>query len=276
MKAVRSYIFVDEVKDVPATVHDAGQWIFLMGIGIPGNTINAVETRLSTVLQPLGSNGFHAKDSYKEKSPNFELMNAMSDIVASFRLPWFCFPFAKTWLTNPRLEILQKMQFNGWQPKVSNYEFAAFYFFLHCLNTFLLANSQLQQSSRLICDQGIRNSREGFSFEESEILKTIENVIFASRKQASLLALPDHIGYLFGKCRRELSRNNGEINLEPQDSNTPVQNECLKHINALINRGLFHRLDLCEWIDYENKRLERLNSKVDNNINEQNHDAHVN
>ena len=267
MKTVRSYIFVDEVKDVPTTVHDAGQWIFLIGIGIPANTIDAVEAKLSTVLQPLGSNGFHAKDSYKEKSPNFELMNAMTDIVSSFRLPWFCFPFAKAWLTSPKLENLQKMQFKGWQPKVSNYEFAAFYFFLHCLNTFLLTHSQLEQSSRLVCDQGIRNAREGFSFEESEILKTVENVIFASRKQVPLLALPDHIGYLFGKCRRELPRANGEINLEPKESNTAVQNECLKHISTLVNARLFHRFDLCEWIDDENKRLDKLNAKVDNNVN---------
>src|SRR5216684_6596880 len=116
MKTVRSYIFVDEVKDIPATVQDAGQWIFFFGVGIPANAVDAIEAKLSIVLQASGSTSFHAKDSYKEKSPNLDLMNAMTGIASSLHLPWICFPFSKQWLSNPRLDVLQKMEFRGWQP----------------------------------------------------------------------------------------------------------------------------------------------------------------
>lgn len=266
MKLVHSYVFVDEVKDVPATAKDAGQWIFLIGVGIPADAIVAVEAKLSSVLHPLGSNGFHAKDAYKEKCPDLQLMNSLTGIVSSFRLPWFCFPFAKQWLRNPRLEVLQKLEFKGWQPKVSNYEFVAFYLFLHCLNTILSEQSHLQQSTRLVCDQGIKHAREGFSFEDSETLSAIENVIFVNRKLAPLLGLPDHLGYLFGKCRRDLVRDTGEINLEPDERYTIVQNECLKHITTLAKQGLFCRLDLWEWINYENKRLDKLKMSVGSGV----------
>lgn len=258
MKTVRSYILVDEVKDV----QDSGPCIFLFGVGIPENAVDAIGTKLSIVVHPFGSNGFHAKDSYKEKSANLDLMNEMTGIISSFHLPCFCFPFAKHWLADPRLDVLQKMEFKGWQPNMSNYEFVAFYLFLHCLNSFLSGQNYLKQTSRLVCHQGIRDAREGFSFEESETLNTIENVIFASRKQCPLLALPDHLGYLFGKCRRDLLRDGGEINLEPNENNTPVQNECVKHTTSLTKAGLFYPINLWEWVDYKNKTADKLKVNV--------------
>jgi hypothetical protein len=253
---------VDEVKDVPSIVQRSGQFIFLNGVAIPADSLVTVERQFSTVMEFTQSNVFHAKDSYKEKSPNLPLMNAMTKIVSSFHLHWFCFPFAKNWLENPRLHVIRSMRFNSWQPKVSNYEFVAFYLFLHCLNTHLSAQTQLEPHFRLICEQGIMDARQGFSFEESTTLNTIENVNFASRKQAPLLALPDHLGYIFGKCRRDLVRQNGRIDLEPNEGNTIVQNECLRHITCLANGGLFHRFDLWEWIDHENKRVDKVEKNV--------------
>ena len=258
MKTVGSYIFVDEVKDVPTTVEQACQWIFLLGVGIPADALASVDEKLNPLLQSLSRNGFHAKDCYKEKSPDIRLMNAITDTILSFHLPCFCFPFAKAWLKSPRLNVLQKMEFNGWQPNIGNYEFVSFYLFLHCLNTLLQGQKQLEPCSRLVCDQGVRKAREGFCFDDSQTLKVVEKVIFASRKQASPLALPDHLGYLFGKCRRELLRENGKINLEPNENNTMVQNECLTHLTKLANCHLFNTLDLCSWIDYEDRRLDAI------------------
>ena len=265
-KSVVSYVFFDEVEDIPATVDKAGQWIFYIGVGIPAAIVGQVNTKVLALLDKLPNKTFHAKDIYKEKSSNLEFMREMSQVIFSYNLPCFCFPFAKSMLEDPNFKVLKEIKFNlqefesdPWRPKITNYKFVGYYLLIHCLNWYLPLHSTLSPYYELVFHQGIRDSGNGFNYDDSSILSSISKTCFANLNKVPLLALADHLNYLFGKCRRELVDDHGSIIVAPSCADNYLANECLKHLAFLSLKGQYHLIDLIEWKKYENNRLDNLN-----------------
>ncbi|MFZ1976999.1 MAG: hypothetical protein WAV76_03505, partial [Bacteroidota bacterium] len=133
------------------------------------------------------------------------------------------------------------------------------YLLIHCLNWYLPLHSTLSPCYELVFHQGIRDSGKGFDYKDSKILPSINKAYFASNNKVPLLALADHLNFLFGKCRRELVGDDGSIIIPQSGSDNQLANECLKHLAFLSLKGQYHLIDLVEWKNYDNNRLDGLN-----------------
>jgi hypothetical protein len=249
MKTVGSYVFVDEVKDNAETAAQAGHWHYLMGIGVSCENKTSVELEVIEATKSLGTKGFHARKQYKAKSPNVELMRSLTAIILRNQLPWFCFPFGKEWLNHPRLAELKKYKPIGWQLNPLNHEQVAFLFMIHLVNWHLPNDTKLAPSCRMYFDDGLMDQNTGLDFRESTILQNIECIEFTTQKRQPLIILADHIGFLFGRCRREIQYDGNRVVINANRSHSVLLNECSNQMIQMLQRKLFIYMDLGKWID---------------------------
>lgn len=152
VKLVNSYFFVDEIKENINICNKPKLSITFIAIGIKHSFINSLEQQLNAIIRPLNCKYFHAKDVYKEKSANLEIMNSLTDLSCSYNLHCFQFSFAKDWLNHPKLNALKQIKWTDWTVNTTNYEQVAFYLFYHCLNTYI-PSTNLQPKYRLVFHQ---------------------------------------------------------------------------------------------------------------------------
>jgi len=200
---IEKYLFVDEVEFPQIGQRELS--FYFLGIEIDADKIDEIENQLSSTLVAFKEKGFHARDVYKPEQ-NQDIMIMLNKIILDNKLKIFCFPFVKEWLKRIEFSTIKDYDFGSWVnfPR-DNYRALSLFFFLHTLNYHLTVKENQKTLSRIIFDADWQN-RNSILENGGEVFKTIGNVYFTKQNQAIVLALADHIAYLFISTNSKIRR----------------------------------------------------------------------
>lgn len=247
---VNNFVFVDEIE------HNVNNnpTLFYMCLVVIKREEKLISDKVNNLLLPLGEKGFHAKRIYKKNSPNLALMKEMTEFIIDNKINWFCFSYSKIFKDSPRLKVLKEVEFSDWKPNIDNYREVGFYFLLHSLNSFL-SELNYKPDYQLVFDEDVLKKYCQI-IPGRGILKHIYSVCGVSPKQAPIINLCDHVGYLFGKCLRDAEFKDGKIDYKQYGNKSLFVQECLSHVLEFARRRQFHYRSIWDWIDFENNILD--------------------
>lgn len=252
MRIVNNYVFIDEVE------HNVenNPTMFYMCIVIIEREVDLINRLVIEMLSPLGNKGFHAKKVYKKNSQFKNLTTELTNLIIDNKLLCICFSYSKKYTHSPRLKVLQEISFKGWDFDIQNYRQVGYYFLLHVLNSYLFELGYMKKY-RLVVDEDVLKKYHIMYPGENGVLNNIEGIYGASPKQAPILNLSDHIGFLFGKCLRSLEINDSKMCFKPVESQIEIFRLCRDNLFDIASRGLFKYYDIWNWIDYENNKTSK-------------------
>jgi hypothetical protein len=246
IKRVNNFIFVDEIE----YNENNNPVLYYFGTTVIEKELNFVENQIINIISNLNAKSFHANRNYKKNKTDYKLMDKMSDVIIKNRLVIFCFSFSKKSLDDKRLEVLKDINTKGWNLDINNYRAVALYLFFHVLNTYLV-DLNIKPFYRLIVAEDFIKKYNQIEF-IGGVIKNIEKVCFVSAKQAPLVNLCDHLGYLFGKCLREINDFKNIENLIPNKKYSQITNHALNLFIYLSKFKFFHYRNIWEWLEKEN------------------------
>ncbi|TAL33130.1 MAG: hypothetical protein EPN93_13915 [Spirochaetes bacterium] len=234
LENIKSYIFIDETK-FNTLNNDIDNSLYYFGIIVPKEIITKIETDFLNLINH-SHKGFHAKDEYKEKNVNSDLMKAMTDLIINNKLICLAFKYDKDFLYE-KTKILKRLNFEV--NRLNNHEFQALFWFIQVVEFYF--NTKLIEKINFpllaFFDRGVYgiNEIEGKQLDS----KYIEQMLFVKRNKIKLLSLPDHFGYIFRKCR---SKNRNDLN-------TKLNNSIyVQELIRITNNYLFYYLDFDEYL----------------------------
>lgn len=250
---IKTILFVDEIKFSKKN-NDADDSHYLIGVLVKIESLKVVREKFGAITANL-SKGFHASKLYKKKAPNTELMKELTDLISDYNLKCFVFKYDKKKLYEPTKKHLINLGFEE-SEKFKNHEFQALFYFIQSLDLYLnIKLNKIDTPMKIFFDRGVYGVKEDEVFEvDSNVLGTIT---FCSKKRIDLLALPDHFGYIFRNCRVKYNRQNGPRNLselQVNESNTELLNNCIANIITVFNKNLFVFLDIDKWFEEMQKK----------------------
>lgn len=234
LENIKSYIFIDETK-FNILNNDIDNSLYYFGIIVPKEIITKIETEFIKLINH-SPRGFHAKDEYKEKKVNSNLMKSMTDLIINNKLICLAFKYDKEFLYE-KTRILKRLNFEV--NRLNNHEFQALFWFIQVaefyFNTKLIENINFPLLA--FFDRGVYGQNE---IEGKELnSKYIEQMFFVKRNKVKLLSLPDHFGYIFRKCRSKNKKN----------LNTKLNNSIYgQELIRITSNNLFYFLDFEEYL----------------------------
>lgn len=244
LEGIKSFLFIDEVKNSTSN-EDLDNSFYYFAIVVPQPIATIVRQQLLALISYL-PNGFHAKNLYKAKSINLTLMNSITDLMVRFKLIGICYRYDRDLLYNRTLTHLQPHIKDGeMAQRMTNWEYQAFFYFIQNLHH-IPARTTEKITYPVCCfiDRGIYGVKEieGIDFVNENLIK---RAVFVSRTDMLELALPDHLGYIFSKCR------NAYLPLQPSiDVNTILESTPYgQQLSKLTQNGLFCYIEAEDWFD---------------------------
>lgn len=267
MRAVNNFVFIDEIE----SNFNQDPVIHYFCTVVIEREMSLIEGKVKWLIEPLGKRGFHAKRDYKNIEKSKGLMCAMNDLIIDNKLFCFCFSFRKSFLKNPRLKVLNEIVMKDWDVdylkfwdrkiankiasttawnlKADNYRHVATFLLIHCLNKYLSIQGYMKKY-RLIFDEDVIKSNQIIIPKPDGVLNNIETIYGASMKDAPILCLSDHIGYIFGKAMRAKRLIDGKAIDKPR-METPLTRECIANLIDLTTRSQFVYKDIWDYISDE-------------------------
>jgi len=239
LENINSYIFIDETK-FNTTNNDIDNSFYYFGVIVPKEILSKIESEFLNLINH-SPKGFHAKNEYKEKNVNINLMRGMNDLIIDNKLKCLTFRYDRDILFE-KTKNMKRLNFEV--EKFNNHEFQALFWFIQVsefyFNTNLIENIHFPLLA--FFDRGVygKNEIEGKKLES----KYIEQMLFVKRNQINLLALPDHFGYIFRKCR---FKNRTDLDEKLKDS---IYGQELMRIS---DNRLFYYLDFNKYLKNTSK-----------------------
>lgn len=203
LEHIKSYIYFDECK-FSVKDNDIDNTIFYFGVVVPKEERTSIENKYIELTKDLKKK-FHAKDLYKAKKLNLFLMNDITNIFIKYRLHCLCFKYDKD-LLYKKTKSLSYLDFNNERLKDSEYQ--AFFWLVQILEFYFKTYKMkgILFPAIAFFDRGVYGIND---IEGKEIYSSfLSKVIFTKRSKINLLALPDHLGYIFKKCRVDFTQLN--------------------------------------------------------------------
>jgi len=240
---VSHFLFCDELE-VPQEA-DYSLTLYYFGILIKAENIAEIEQQVLNSISKLLPESFHAIKHYKNRK-NWDIFEKFNEIILTNKLEILCFAFVKDWLKLEEFKIINTLSLPQWKEfPIKNYRAKAFYLFLHVLNYHLNKVSENNDYVRVFIAEDWLKNKEMVEH-EGVILNKIENVFSTRQKSIPILALPDHVAYLFNKKQKFYLKKeiyNDKFSRLSEDM-------YLKYCES----NLFKFLDLKEWIKNENSK----------------------
>jgi hypothetical protein len=211
-----------------------------------------LESKIKGILSVLGVKKFHSHRTYR--NPLFKnICGQLTTLIIEHNLRVVFFPFSRVWQNNPKLAVLKNFELPDLKRvKSSNYRSHAWLLFIHVFNTHLM-DRQGSKKTRIIFDSDWLKKNE-MVVHEGVKLKALTEIISSVQKNMPLLALADHVGYMFQKLKNVTYNDNGILMLSKYDKKDTVTRNAVLLFEHLISKNLFHRLDVWEWISNENRK----------------------
>lgn len=120
-------------------------------------------------------------------------------------------------------------------------------FFYFVQNLYHIPETTIEKINYPVCcfiDRGIYgvDEIEGVDFTFADLIK---RAVFVSRNDMSELALPDHLGYIFSKCRNGYNTSQGSSDVLAILNATTYGQQLIK----LLNHRLFCYIEAEQWFD---------------------------
>lgn len=242
------YFFGDEVELQKG--ENSELTFFFFGVLVPFNKVEAIEQQIKTILQPLGTQKFHSKKTYRQEYGPL-ILQELSNLILREQLHCICFPFVASWMDRPELAVLKSFTLPG-MPEVTpdNYRSQAWLLFLHVLNHHIKKFYPIRCFNLVLDKDWLKVTR--YVTHEGIKLDRLGQVYSSTAKKDPLLVLADHIGYLFQNLKRYAVIEDGDIHLKPEASLIAAGAVALHE--KLLQQHLWHYLDLWRWIEEENTR----------------------
>lgn len=241
---IKSFLFIDEVKNSTNNA-DLDNSFYYFGVVVPQSSTAIVRQKLHSLISHL-PRGFHAKNLYKPKNINIVLMNSITDLMIEFKLMGICYRYDRDLLYNRTLTHLQPhIKDHEIAARMTNWEYQAFFYFVQNLHHIQdRATVNIPHPSCCFIDRGIYgvNEIEGIDFEGGDLIR---RAVFVSRDEMMELAFPDHLGYIFSKCRNAYLPSIPHINIDTTLQSTPYGQQ----LGKLVENGLFCYIEAEEWFD---------------------------
>jgi len=253
LENVKSILFVDEIK-FSKKDNDADNSFYFIGVLAKLEQIAEIREKYQKVTVDL-KKGFHATKAYKIKSLNSELMNRLTGLIIDYNLKCLVFKYDKDRFYDLTRKHLVNLNFEE-SGKFTNHEFQALFYFLQVLESDLQTKlNKVETPLRIYFDRLIYGKKkpEEFDFDSEKI----ETITFSAKSKIDLLALPDHFGYIFRKCRIKYNSESGLkslAELKIQESNSELINNCISNFTSIFNSKLFVFLDVDTWLNKIEKK----------------------
>jgi hypothetical protein len=248
LKDIKTILFVDEIK-FSKNDNDVDDSFYYIGVVVKEELLSGVRERFKNITARL-QRAFHATRDYGKKSPNIQLMENLTNLILDFNLPCVVFKYEKERFYELTKKYLTKLDFEE-KDRFKSHEFQAFFYFVQVLDFFLKTKlKKIEPPVRFYFDRGV------YGYDGTQELKPysekIEIMTFCEKSLIDLIALPDHFGYIFRKCRIKYNadRNMRNLNaLVPSLSNSNLLNNCILNLLAVVRKDLFIFLDIDLWIE---------------------------
>lgn len=244
-------LFCDELELQKS--QESALTLYYFGILIKSKFIEGIEKQISDKITKLNPETFHSVKHYKSQS-NWDIFEAFNEIIISNNLKIYCFAFIKDWLKLKEFDIINSLSFPEWKefPK-KNYRAISFYLFLHVLNYYLDKELKGKKYIRIIADKDWLKNREVIEH-QGIILNHIEKIFSTRQKDIPLIALADHVAYLFNKIKKSTYYKEHKLFLKKEIENDKFSKMSLDAYLKFCHLKLFHFLDLQEWREFENRK----------------------
>ena len=186
-------------------------------------------------------------------------MKKINNLLLINEIPWFSFKFERTWIIKDLKNALKAVNFGERGLSRKNYKAIGGYYFLVQLDSVLSDNKIEINNITVFFDSTDDWFKKDTGFYFKNKIKNIKDVISKKRNEILELIIPDHLGFIFGKCLRELPRDNTGIDMSISKNNSEFTNESLKDLLNFEKKGLYCLLDFKEWIN--NKLKENMVNK---------------
>lgn len=245
---VKSILFVDEIK-FSKNNKDVDDSFYFIGVLTKMEALKEVREKYMRLTKDLVK-GFHATKAYKKKAPNAELMQGLTKLIIEYKLKCMVFKYDKERLYSASKRHLTNLSFEE-SGKFKNHEFQALFYFIQVLDLYLNTKlNEIETPLRVYFDRGIYGVKRQEEFEVNS--NKIETITFCRRNKIDLLALPDHVGYVFRNCRIKYNDVNGSKSLNElqiKEANTELINNCISSLISIFNNNLFEFLDIDKWLE---------------------------
>ena len=244
-------LFCDELEVQKKGNHSLTLYYF--GILIKTEIIEDIEQQIINTISKLKPKPFHSVKHYKSQS-NWDIFEKFNEIIITNNLKILCFAFVKDWFELDEFKVVNSLSFPEWKKfPFKNYRAKSFYLFLHVLNHHLNKKSNSNSYVRIFIDKGWLKINESIEHQEI-ILNNIEKVFSTRQKTIPLLALSDHVGYLFNKIKKSTYTNEQKLYLNKEIENDRFSKLSLDVYLKFSQLNLFNFLDLKEWNKYEDDK----------------------
>ena len=245
LEGIESFLFIDEVKN-STNNGDLDNSFYYFAVAVPKSVTQSLRQELQALISHL-PNGFHAKNLYKTMRPDLSLMNAITDLMIKYKLVGICYRYDRDLLYDRTITYVQPhISDQHIAGRMANWEFQAFFYFIQ--NIYHIPEKAIEKIAYPICcfiDRGIYgvNEIEGVDFAFSDLVK---RAVFVSREDMSELALPDHLGYVFSKCRKAYPTFHPPAN----DILSTLQSTAYgEQLLKLLNHRLFCYIEADQWFE---------------------------
>ena len=234
--------FVDEVEF--QETEESNLTFFYFGVLVSTNQFE-IEDKVKEILSCLGTKKFHSHKTYK--NPLFkDVCDKLNALIIDYNLQIICFPFVKKWLDNPSLAVLKTFELPDLKRvNSSNYRSQAWLLFIHALNRYMIDN-HASKKTRILFDSDWLKKNE-MVVHEGDKLTALAEIYSTVQKNVPLLALADHVGYLFQKFKKVSFHDEGIIKLHPFSKEDFITMNAVSLFEHLTSKSLFHTLDKLEW-----------------------------
>lgn len=237
LDAIKTFLFIDEVKNSRLN-GDLDDSFYYFAVAVPKLKLLNV-TQQFEVLRIGLIKGFHAKDQYKLKRINTDLLNNMTEMMLTNDLFSFCFKYDKDRFYDLSKKYLPAINNFEIQAKINNWEFQAFFYFVQTLdNCFKNKEANLEFPVCLFADRGIYGLDDDQDIDIDSVF--IGRTAFTSNSKIKLLALPDHLGFVFSQCRKQFHACGTDL----KELNNNIFGQ---QIVKLMEKRLFKFLDVDKW-----------------------------
>ena len=245
-------LFCDELEVEKKENHSLTLYYF--GILIQSEIIEEIENQVIKIISKLKPEIFHSIKHYKSPD-NWDIFEKFNEIILSNKLKIFCFAFVKDWLKLEEFKIINSLSFPEWKNfPIKNYKAKSFYLFLHVLNYYLSKEQNNNSYIRIFIDKDWLKINEGIEH-QGIILNKIEKIFSTRQKAIPILALSDHVGYLFNKIKKSTYSKEQKIYLNKELESDEFSKLSLDAYIKFCKLNLFSFLDLKEWNRYENSKF---------------------
>lgn len=253
LSKIKSILFVDEIK-FSKNNNDVDDSFYFIGVLVKMESLAEIREKFGGISNNL-EKGFHATKVYKTKAPNTELMDNLTSLIIDYNLKCLVFKYDRERFYDLTKKHLLNLDF-GEKEKFKNHEFQALFYFMQVLELYLQTKlKQIETPVRIYFDRGIYGvkNHEEFEFDSDKI----ETITFCSKNKIDLIALPDHFGYIFQKCRIKYNAKNslGKLSeLQISETNSKLLNNCISSLTSVFNNNLFEFLDIDNWLEKIEKK----------------------